>query len=95
MNGETTGVLLPPSSGRKAIRAWYLLPSVFPISVVSEPTYSPSLVASRSWTPTPRARVGFQVYAIPLTGLSAAIPSRATAPWSAMLRPIGLFCQLW
>ena len=66
-----------------------------PIRSVSEPTQRPWLVASMSWTPTPRVRVGFQDHAIPLTAFRAAMPGRGTAPWAGTLAPIGLFCQLW
>src|SRR5262245_42363381 len=81
--------------GRTAIRAWEVLPGVWPSRVVSDPTYSPSSVASMSWTPTPRARVGFHEYGMPLAGLSAAMPSRLTAPWPGLSPAVGLFCQRW
>src|SRR5687767_14590615 len=60
-----TGSVLPPARGISAMLEWYSPP----IRSVSEPTQSPWLVASMSWTPTPRVRPGFQDHGIPLTAL--------------------------
>ena len=64
-----------------------------PICVVSLPTQSPWLVANIAWAPTPRARPGFHDSGRPLTGSSAAMPSRGTAPGPALSPWNGLLCQ--
>src|SRR3954451_9974914 len=88
---EYVGSASPVASGTKASERCVSSAN----TSVSEPTKSPLALASMSWTPTPRVRVGFHEYGIPLSVSSAAMPVRDTAPWPGRLLTVGLFCQRW
>ena len=92
MAAATAGTVVPPASGISATRPWVSPP----ILVVSLPTHSPWLVAKSAWAPTPRVRPGFHDSGRPLTGSSAAMPARGTAPGPAWSPWKGLFSQrMW
>src|SRR5688572_16875446 len=55
----------------------------------------PAGVASIARTPTPRRRVGSHGVARPVTGSTAAMPLRDTAPLPAFSLPYGLFIHRW